>query len=76
MVNVLASSVVDRGFDRRSGQTKDYKIDFCCFPVRHAVLRKKSKALGIMIMCPSWATCLSADCCFSDEYPTKRVGIV
>jgi hypothetical protein len=76
MVSVLASSVVDCGFDRRSGQTKDYKIGICCFSVRHAVLRKKSKALGIMIMCPSWATCLSADCCFSGEYPTKRVGIV
>ena len=76
MVSVLASSVVDCGFDRRSGQTKDYKIGICCFSVRHAVLRKKSKVLGIMIMCPSWATCLSADCCFSGEYPTKRVGIV
>ena len=76
MVSVLAWSVVDCGFDRRSCQTKDYKIGICCFSVRHAVLRKKSKALGIMIMCPSWGTCLSADCCFSDEYPTKRVGIV
>jgi hypothetical protein len=76
MVRALASSVVDRGFERRSGQTKDYKIGICWFSVRHAVLRKKSKALGIIIMCPSWATCLSADCCFSDEYPTKRLGIV
>ena len=27
MVSVLASSVVDRGFEPWSGQTKDYKID-------------------------------------------------
>jgi hypothetical protein len=26
MVNVLASSVVDRGFETQSGHTKDYKI--------------------------------------------------
>jgi hypothetical protein len=28
MVSVLASSAVDRGFEPRSGQTKDYKIGF------------------------------------------------
>jgi hypothetical protein len=26
MISVLASSVVDRGFEPRSGQTKDHKI--------------------------------------------------
>jgi hypothetical protein len=26
MVSVLASSALDRGFEPRSGQTKDYKI--------------------------------------------------
>jgi hypothetical protein len=29
-VSVLVSSAVDRGFDSRSGKTKDYKIDICC----------------------------------------------
>ena len=43
MVSVLASSVVDRGFEPRSGQTKDYKIGICCFSVKHAALRRKSK---------------------------------
>jgi hypothetical protein len=28
MVSMLASSVVDRGFEPWSGQTKDYKIDW------------------------------------------------
>jgi hypothetical protein len=28
-VSVLVSSAVDRGFDSRSGKTKDYKIDIC-----------------------------------------------
>ena len=33
----------DRGFELRSGQTKDYKIGICCFSIKHAVLRTKSK---------------------------------
>jgi hypothetical protein len=44
-VSVLASSVVDRGFEPRSGQTKDYKIGICCFSAKHAALSRKSKAL-------------------------------
>ena len=56
MVSVLASSVIDRGFELRSGQTKDYKIGICCFSAKH----------GIIIMCPSGVTYLSADCCFSE----------
>ena len=43
MVSVLASSVVDRGFEPRSGQTKDYKIGICCFSAKHAALRRTSK---------------------------------
>jgi hypothetical protein len=43
IVSVLASSAVDRGFEPRSSQTKDYKIGMCCFSAKHAALRKKSK---------------------------------
>ena len=43
MVSVLASSAVDRGFELRSGQTKDYKIGICCFSAKHTALRRKSK---------------------------------
>ena len=43
MASVLASSAVDRRFDPRSGQTKDYKIGMCCFSIKHAVLRRKNK---------------------------------
>ena len=43
MVNVITSSAVDRGFEPRSGQTKDNKISICCFSAKHAALRKKSK---------------------------------
>ena len=43
IVNVLASSVVDRGLEPRSGQTKHYKIGICCFSAKHTALRKKSK---------------------------------
>jgi hypothetical protein len=31
MVNVLASRAIDREFEPRSGQTKDYAIGMCCF---------------------------------------------
>ena len=43
MVNALASSAVDRGFEPRSGQTKDYNIGICCFSAKQAALRRKSK---------------------------------
>jgi hypothetical protein len=43
MVCVLASSVVDRGFEPQSGQTKDYKIGICCFSAKHAASRRKNK---------------------------------
>jgi hypothetical protein len=42
IVSVLAQSAVDRGFEPRSGQTKDYTIGICCFSAKHAVLRRKS----------------------------------
>jgi hypothetical protein len=43
MVIMLASSAVDRGFESRSGQTKDYEIDICWFSANHAAFRRKSK---------------------------------
>jgi hypothetical protein len=43
MVSVLTLSAVDRGFEARSVQTKDYKIDMCCFSAKHAALRRESK---------------------------------
>jgi hypothetical protein len=43
MVSILAWSVVDRGFEPRSGQIEDYNIGMCCFSSKHAALRRKSK---------------------------------
>ena len=42
MVSVLASNAVDRGFESRSGHSKDYEIGICCFSAKHAALRCKS----------------------------------
>ena len=42
-VHVLASSVVDRGFEPRLDKIKDYKIGICCFSAKYAALRRKSK---------------------------------
>ena len=43
MVSMLASSAVDRGFEFRSGQTKDYNIGICCFFSKHTALKGKNK---------------------------------
>jgi hypothetical protein len=43
MVTVLPSSAVDRGFDPRSGQNKDYNICICCFSANHAAFKRKIK---------------------------------
>jgi hypothetical protein len=40
---VLAPCVVNRGFEPRSDQTKDYDIGICCFSAKHAAFRRKSK---------------------------------
>ena len=69
IVSVLDSGAVDREFEPRSGQTTDYKIGICCFFTKDAALKReraKTGWLGIRIMCQSVATCLSADCCFSE----------
>ena len=63
MVSMLASSVVDREFESRSVQTKDYKIGICCFLSLEAQsIKEKEKRL---VGAESRATCLSADCYFS-----------
>jgi hypothetical protein len=43
MVSMLLTSVVDHGFEPRSGQTKHCKIGICCFSAKHVALRRKSK---------------------------------
>jgi hypothetical protein len=43
MISVLASSTLDRGFEPRSGQSKDIKIGSGCFTAKHTSLRRKSK---------------------------------
>jgi hypothetical protein len=43
MISLLSLSAVDRGFEPRSGQTKDNKIDICCFSAKYTALKRKSK---------------------------------
>jgi hypothetical protein len=43
MVSVLASSLIDCGYELRSCQTKEYIIGICCFSANNAALRRKSK---------------------------------
>ena len=39
MVSVPASSTVDRVFESRLRQTKDYEISIYCFSAKHAAVR-------------------------------------
>ena len=67
MVSVLVSIAVDHESspDRVKPKTE---ISICCFSAKHAALRERAKTgwLGIIKMCSSGATCLFADCCFSE----------
>ena len=67
MVTVLASSAVDRGFEHRSGQTKDYKIGICSFSAKHVALRRKSKdwLARNQNNVSEWSDMSTRDCCFS-----------
>ena len=81
MISVLVSSALNRGFEPRTGQTKDFKIGICCFSAKHTALRRKSKdwLARNQDNVSEWGTCLSADCCFSELAlwnPTKCVGLV
>ena len=78
LVIVLASSTVDRWFEPGSGQTKDYNIDICLFSAKYRALKRERAKTGwlrIGIMCPSGATCLSVDCCFSELALCKNIKI-
>ena len=44
-VSLLASSMVGRGFEPRSSQTKDYQICICCFSAKHTVFKQKEQSL-------------------------------
>jgi hypothetical protein len=45
IVSVLTSSVIDRGFESRSGQIKDY-ICICCFSAAHSIKQKEQRLVG------------------------------
>jgi hypothetical protein len=65
---ISVSTAVDRGFEPRSGQTKDYKLVFVASPLstHYYGERVKTGWLGIRLMCPSGATSLSVDNCSSE----------
>jgi hypothetical protein len=68
MVSVLASSAVDRGCEPGRVKQKTIKLVFVASPLstQHEGERAKTDWLGVRIMCPSRATCLPVDCCFSE----------
>jgi hypothetical protein len=42
-MHMLILNAVDRGVETLLGQAEDYKICICCFFVKHAVFRSKSR---------------------------------
>jgi hypothetical protein len=45
MIRVLASSAVERAFEPRSGETKEYKIGICCFSAKARSIKEKEQRL-------------------------------
>ena len=60
MVSVLVSSAVDRGFEPRSSQTKNYEIRICCFFAKHTTVKSfvRSSALFETAWGKSTAPCM------------------
>jgi hypothetical protein len=42
----MGSSAVDRGFESRLGQSKDYKIGICCFSGACIIKEKEQRLAG------------------------------
>ena len=59
---MIASNAIDRAFDSKSDQTKDYIIGIWRFSNKHTSLR----IVEIGIMCSSETTCLPVDYCFNE----------
>ena len=79
MIIVIASSALDRGFDKQSRQTNDYHIGMCCLSAKHTSFRSRSKdcLLRIKIMCLIGATYLPLSCVSEHhKIPKNCVGQV
>jgi len=70
MASMLASSVIDCGLRASVGSTKRFfkKMVFSASPLSTQLygIRANAGWFEIRIMCPSGATCLLVDCCFSE----------
>ena len=67
ILSVLASSAVDGGFEPRNAKPKT-NISIYCFSAKHVALRCIEQRLvgRNQKKCRREATCLPADCCFSE----------
>ena len=66
MFSVLDSGAVDRGFEQRSGQTKNFKIGICCLFAKHTALSRKNKDGLNQNNVSKWSDMSITDCCFSE----------
>ena len=81
MVSMLTSNAVDCGFYSGQVYPKIVELVFgASLPsMQHWDVRSKTGWLRIRVMCWSGATCLPADCCFSElvlKNSTKCAGLI
>ena len=81
MVRVLVLSAVDLGVDPVRVSLRTMRLACVASPISTQHQRKRSKTgwIGIRIMCPSGAACISVDCCFCELAllkSAKRVDLV
>jgi hypothetical protein len=75
------SNAVDRCFEYQLSQAKHYKIGICCFPIKHASLRNKSKDWlvrnqNIRAKVQLYFFLLTVvSVSLHNEHPDKRVGL-
>ena len=63
---MLALSAIDREFESRSSQTKDYKIVICCFSTKYTRSTSRDWLARNRDNMSNEATFLPEDCCFSE----------
>ena len=77
MVSLVGSRAVDRGLEPKSDQSKDYKIDICCFSAEHLELGSTGKD-WFRVTCSRVTKCLPANCCIRalPPYLPESVGLL
>ena len=74
--SMLASTAVDHVFEPQFDQTKDYIFGICCFSIKHATLKSKSRVNHNNVS--EWSIYLQTIVSVNQHYkhPNKHVSLV